>query len=235
MNPGSTLKSLLLLTFFLSVINAKLEPLPERNVSTFAAGLSEICKATESNSIAVFIKNTTKTRKVNELLQELHKLNVVTYLFVTDHEQFLKFIESCIKASIEITSLIFARPDEMIEQIQERNLAHRISLYMFYWGLEKIQDYTDSKELREPLKLVYITHPRKKVYRVYFNRGTADGSGEMKMVNWFDATSLGLYREPLLPPTEDVYKKLGWRTIYVPAVHVSFSKLHLSKFKFLDM
>lgn len=93
---------------------------------------------------------------------------------------------------------------------------------MFYWGDKDIVNVdTDELKLREPLRVVYITHPRKKFYRVHYNMATPDGSGALKLVNWYNATNFGLFKEPLLPSTENVYKKLGGRTLYVPVVHVS--------------
>lgn len=202
-------------------ISASIPPLPERNVTTFAIAFSEILQANGCTSIVIFIKKRSKTRKLNELIQELHKISLPTYLFVDRIETYFDFIDARIKASVETSSLIFSKPDEIIDEIQNRNLAHRLCLFMFYWGLDKIENYMDFSDTKEPLKIVYITHPRQKVYRIYFNRNDSDGSGKMKMVNWYDATSLGLHHEPLLPRIQKIYNKLAWRTIFVPAVNVS--------------
>lgn len=200
--------------------SALIQPLPERNTTVFATAFVEICRAIETKSIVVFITNSTRTRKVNEFMLKCHEISLQIYLF-KDIEAYYRHVTAHIEVSLETTSLIFAEPWEIIPEIQRRRLDHRLSLFLFYWGEKDIRVAKKmGLELREPLRVAYITHPRKKVYHIHYNMATPDGSGNLKLVNWYDANSLGLFREPLLPLREQVYKTLGGRMLYIPVIHV---------------
>lgn len=234
---GSTYQTMKLITFFLLVnlvllffpiasFNKSLEqnlkfPI-EKNISFFATGLSEILEAIGDNSIVILLPPRRKRiKKLDEFLKKAHtSLTIQTFLF-THQEKFYAYIATSLKRSVETTSLVFDAPDYVIQEVRERNLAHRLSVFLFYWGAKTIEDIELTKlELREPLRTAFITHPRKEVYRVYYNQAVSDGTGKMKMVNWYDAKSLGLFKEPLLPRLDLVFKKLVWRTLYVPAINV---------------
>lgn len=106
-------------------------------------------------------------------------------------------------------------------QIHRRNLAHRLSLYVFFWHAAKLPDGLDELNLREPLRAVMVTNPRPFVYRVYYNRNTSSNDGSMRLVNWFDGSNLGLNKEPTLAHVKSVYENFNERTFVVPVVHVS--------------
>lgn len=206
-----------------SILMEKLTITPEKNTSVFATGLSEILAAIGDSSIAILLPSGHKRpKKLNEFVKTAHSsLTIQTFLF-TNQEKFYSYVETSVKGSVETTCLLFASPNSVIPEIRARNLAHRLSLFLFYSGAKRIEDIAlTERELREPLRAAFITHPRKEVYRVYYNQAVPDGSGRLKMVNWYDANSLGLYKEPLLPRLDEVFKKLDWRTLYVPVIHVS--------------
>lgn len=221
--------SLLIVFFSIQSIKTtlieQLTSTPEKNTSVFATGLSEILGAIGDNSIAILLPSSDRkrTRKLSEFLKYVHSsLSIQMFLF-TNQEKFYSYIETSVKGSVETTSLVFASPESVIPEIIAQNLAHRLSLFLFYSGAKTIDEVgLTERELREPLRAAFITHPRKQVYRVYYNQAVPDGSGKLKMVNWYDANSLGLYKEPLLPRLEVVFKKLDWRTLYVPVIHVRF-------------
>lgn len=106
-------------------------------------------------------------------------------------------------------------------QIHRRNLAHRLSLYVFYWGAHHLPKDVKRWNLKEPLRAVIITNPRKFVFRVYYNQATSANDGSMKLVNWFDGANLGLNSEPVLPHVKSIYENFGNRTFIVPVAHVS--------------
>uniref|UniRef100_A0A336JZW6 CSON009745 protein n=1 Tax=Culicoides sonorensis TaxID=179676 RepID=A0A336JZW6_CULSO len=184
----------------------------------------EVCEILNSigdNSIAVLLpSNQNLQRKINEILKEsFTSLTLQTVLF-TDQEKFFMYVETSLKGSIQTTNIIFDTPEFIISEIKLRNLAHRLSLFLFYWGAVSIDEINSMEiEFKEPLRVAIITRPRKKVYRIYYNQAVPDGSGKMKLVNWYDFNSLGLYKEPLLPRLETVFKKLEWRTLYFPAIN----------------
>lgn len=212
--------SILVCLSFLSFSSASIQSLPERNTTVFATAFLEICRAIETKSIVILITNSTRTRKVNEFMLKCHEVSLQIYLF-KDIEVYYRHIAEQIEVSLETTSLIFAEPWEIVPEIQKRRLDHRLSLFLFYWDEKDIRVAKKmGLELREPLRVAFITHPRKRVYHIHYNMATPDGSGNLKLINWYDANSLGLFREPLLPLREQVYKTLGGRMLYIPVIHV---------------
>jgi hypothetical protein len=105
-------------------------------------------------------------------------------------------------------------------QIHNRNLAHRLSLYIFFWNATHLPGEYKNWNLRDPLRVALITNPRDFVYRIYYNQATSAGDGKLKLVNWFDGKNLGLNREPLLPDIKSVYRSFDGRQFVVPVVHV---------------
>lgn len=103
-------------------------------------------------------------------------------------------------------------------QIHELNLAHRLSLYIFFWNAKCLPSV--HWNLREPLWAVMITNPRPFVYRIYYNQKTSSNVGKMGLVNWFDGNNLGLNREPILSHVKNIYKDFNGRIFIVPVVHV---------------
>lgn len=69
--------------------------------------------------------------------------------------------------------------------------------------------------------MVLIIRPRLDVLRVYYNQATPHDKGELKLVNWYDANSLGLFKVPLLPSPKDVYRNFEGRALSIPIIHVN--------------
>ncbi|CAK1553446.1 unnamed protein product, partial [Leptosia nina] len=119
--------------------------------------------------------------------------------------------------SDERTSLILCESYEcenIISELTEINLIHRSMLYIFYW-----QHGAVSKKFRdsivEAMRVVVVT-PRKNVFRIYYNQATPDRPSLLTLVNWW---SDRLYKNPVLPPTDKVYKDFHGRTFNVPVLH----------------
>lgn len=77
--------------------------------------------------------------------------------------------------------------------------------------------------------MVLIIRPRLDVLRVYYNQASPHDKGELTLVNWYDANSLGLSKVPLLPSPKDVYRNFEGRVLSIPIIHVNFIK----KFNFI--
>lgn len=119
---------------------------------TFNTSLEEYCLLEEENQNLQL--------HIDEFLQNLHKLNFKSVVFY-ETELFFKFIESSLHGSIESVNLIFCKPYELMPKIRERKLAHRLSLFIFYWGA-KYPPKRAEVSFQEPMRAVVITRPRKK-------------------------------------------------------------------------
>ena len=78
-----------------------------------------------------------------------------------DPELFFQFIETSLHGAIESVNLIFWKPNDLIQKIHERKLAHRLSLFLFYWGA-KYPPKRNELSFREPMRAVVITRPRQR-------------------------------------------------------------------------
>lgn len=105
-------------------------------------------------------------------------------------------------------------------QLRNRNLGHRLSLFVFFWNATKLPKRRDAYHFTEPFRIVLIIRPRLAVLRVYYNQATPHDRGELKLVNWYDANSLGLFKVPLLPSSKDVYRNFAGRVLSIPIIHV---------------
>ncbi|CRK95755.1 CLUMA_CG009212, isoform A [Clunio marinus] len=147
--------------------------------------------------------------------------------------------------SLEVTGLVFHDPKVLIPEIHARNLAHRLSLYVFFWNVKKLPKNHEHLNLQEPLRTVMITNPRKFVYRIYYNQASSANDGNMKLVNWFDGNNLGLNAEPILPDMKNIYKNFNKRVFIVPIIHeadllfgdtvITSEKLQEIEFSFLTL
>lgn len=97
---------------------------------------------------------------VDDFILKLHKLYFKSVIFY-DPELFFKFIESSLQGSIESVNLIFYKPNDLTQKIYDHKLAHRLSLFIFYWGA-RFPPKRNEVNFREPIRAVVITRPRKK-------------------------------------------------------------------------
>ncbi|XP_045487680.1 ionotropic receptor 40a [Pieris rapae] len=87
-------------------------------------------------------------------------------------------------------------------------------LYIFYWEHGAVsRKFCDSIE--EAMRVVVVTR-RKRVYRIYYNQATPDRLNHLSLVNWW---SDRLYKNPVLPAADKVYKNFRGRVFNVPVLH----------------
>ncbi|BFF93363.1 ionotropic receptor 40a [Drosophila madeirensis] len=155
--------------------------------------------------------------QVDDFIQRLHRLYYKSVIF-NNTELFFQHIEANLQGAIECVSLILDEPKELSDRIQERRLAHRLSLFIFYWGA-RWPPKASAMSFEEPMRAVVITRPRQKAFRIYYNQAKPTSDGELRLVNWYDGDNLGLQRTPLLPPAGSVYANFEGRIFRVPVFH----------------
>ncbi|KAH8262975.1 hypothetical protein KR044_002768, partial [Drosophila immigrans] len=155
--------------------------------------------------------------QVEDFVQRLHRLYYKSVIFY-DLELFFAYIEANLLGAIECVNLIFHQPDELSALIQERRLAHRLSLFIFYWGAKQPPSGMRVR-FEEPMRAVVITRPRPRAFRIYYNQAAPTGTSQLRLVNWYDSDNLGLQRTPLLPSAASVYSNFEGRVFRVPVFH----------------
>lgn len=200
------------------------------------SALSEISRGLKASTITILNVDNNKSTQFNEFIMEIHRFSLQTCIF-NDTRKFFKFIDTNLKGSVEVTAIIFHNPEDLIPQVRfaikfwsfvkflilqihEENLAHRLSLYIFFWNAKSLSSGVKNCNLKEPLRAVMITNPRKFVYRIYYNQATSSNDGTLKLVNWFDGNNLGLNSEPVLFHVKNIYENFNERVFIVPVVHV---------------
>ncbi|XP_063697077.1 ionotropic receptor 40a [Culicoides brevitarsis] len=159
--------------------------------------------------------------RFNELLKIIHDSITLPVFIFTNKETFFLFIDYSLRKSIKTTSLVFSSfVMSFITDIQEKNLAHRLSLFLFFVSEQTsaINDFT-YYEMQETSRIALIAQTKNGIYRVYYNQATSNGNGKLALVNWYDFLSSGLYKEPLLPSLQTVFKKMKWKVLNVPVIH----------------
>ncbi|XP_030556123.1 ionotropic receptor 40a, partial [Drosophila novamexicana] len=205
---------------------AKLSYIP-CNESDVAIALSQIINGLQPRQLAILVMPSSRlfgadcvnddTIQVDEFIQRLHRLYYKSVIFY-DTELFFDYIEANLLGAIECVNLIFHEPDELSARIQERRLAHRLSLFIFYWGARQPPNAT-RVSFEEPMRAVVITRPRRKAFRIYYNQALPTGTSQLRLVNWYDGDNLGLQKTPLLPSAATVYANLDGRVFRVPVFH----------------
>ena len=87
--------------------------------------------------------------------------------------------------------------------------------------MKKLPEDMNAVNLKEPLRCIIITNPRKFVYRIYYNQASSNNEGTLELVNWYDGNNLGLFSEPILSRVTNIYKDFHKRSFIVPVRHVS--------------
>jgi hypothetical protein len=96
---------------------------------------------------------------------------------------------------------------------------------MFYWGAKKLPNFDKRMDLREPLRTIMITTPKKYFYDIYYNHMTSSDQGKMEFVNRLvnNSSSVGWQNNFSLMSRIDNkshYENLNQRTLIVPVIHV---------------
>ncbi|XP_044316706.1 ionotropic receptor 40a [Drosophila rhopaloa] len=197
------------------------------NESDISIALAQIISGLRPLSLAILAlpsfaltdESCWKDRRINvdDFLQRLHRLYYKSAIF-SDTELFFQHIEANLLGANECVSLILDEPKELLSSLQERRLAHRLSLFIFYWGAH-YPPRASTMSFREPLRAVVVTHPRHKAFRIYYNQARPRNVSHLQLVNWYDGDNLGLQRSPLLPTAASVYANFEGRVFRVPVFH----------------
>ncbi|KAH8251518.1 hypothetical protein KR038_011889, partial [Drosophila bunnanda] len=155
--------------------------------------------------------------QVNDFLQRLHRVYYKSVIF-NDTELFFHHVESNLHGSIACVNLILDKPKEILKRLRQRRLAHRLSLFIFYWGA-RWPPRPHTLHFEEPMRVVVVTRPRHKAFRIYYNQARPASDSQLRLVNWYDGDNLGLQRIPLLPPASSVYANFEGRVFTVPVFH----------------
>lgn len=189
------------------------------NHSGMVTGLSEMINLLSPKTLVLLVLNETKIHKIDRLTVAIHSYNIPTCIFY-DLEQYFEYIANNLKNSLDTTSLLLCHPADMLVDLVDRRLAHRLSLYIFYWGARRLPAGFDRTLLREPLRVAVITNPKKKIFRIFYNQAKPNNLGELLSANWFDGSDMTFKRVPLLPTPTEVYKNFEGRVFTIPVIHV---------------
>uniref|UniRef100_A0A1Y9J0J0 Ionotropic glutamate receptor C-terminal domain-containing protein n=1 Tax=Anopheles quadriannulatus TaxID=34691 RepID=A0A1Y9J0J0_ANOQN len=188
------------------------------NQSGMIRGISEMVNLLAPKSLVILVQNETKIDRLDKLTVMIHHHNIPTCVYY-DLEAYFTLIEENLKKSLEITSLIFCHPEDMLQDITDRRLAHRLSLFIFYWGAAQLPATLNPNLLMEPFRVAIITNPRRNIFRIFYNQAKPNNRGDMLSVNWFDGNDMTFKRVPLLPSPTEVYKNFQGRIFTIPVIH----------------
>ncbi|KFB41314.1 AGAP004021-PA-like protein [Anopheles sinensis] len=188
------------------------------NQSGMIRGISEMINLLSPKSLVILVQNETKIDRLDKLTVIIHRHSIPTCVYY-DLEGYFNLIEENLKQSLETTSLIFCHPEDMLQDIIDRRLAHRLSLFIFYWGAAQLPKRLNSALLKEPFRVAVITNPRRNIYRIFYNQAKPNNRGEMLSSNWFDGNDMTFKRVPLLPSPTEVYKNFEGRIFSIPVIH----------------
>lgn len=139
--------------------NTKKSLIVNSNLSTPSIALSEIINGLRPGSVTILALNNSLSEDIDDFICKIHELHFKSCIF-SDLEKYFNFIESTISGSAQSWSLIFFEPSELAREIHARNLAHRLALFIFYWGADK-PPKSSAVRFEEPIRAVVITRPRK--------------------------------------------------------------------------
>ena len=94
-----------------------------QNLSELAIAFSEISQGLQaSQTITILNSENRKSSAFNELIMEIHRLQLQTCIF-NDTERFFRFVKENLKGSVEVTALIFHKPDSLIQKVTFESLS----------------------------------------------------------------------------------------------------------------
>ncbi|XP_020809408.1 ionotropic receptor 40a [Drosophila serrata] len=198
------------------------------NEPDIAIGLSQIISGLRPLPLSIlalpgltlsdgYCQNDASGIQVNDFLQQLHRLYYKSVIF-NDTELFFHHVEKNLHGAIECVNMILDKPKEILKHLRQRRLAHRLSLFIFYWGA-RWPPRPHTLHFEEPMRVVVITRPRHKAFRIYYNQARPGSDSQLRLVNWYDGDNLGLQQIPLLPAASSVYANFEGRVFTVPVFH----------------
>lgn len=163
----NAMRILLRIFYVFSVGNCVLWPLNQDIVSNVTEGLCAIIKALETSQLVILVKNSRNSNDISDLSKycfnckdfsdfvRIINQNDIQNVIFTEQEDYFTYIEDNVYGSIKVVSMIFDLPYRLSKILHFRKLAHRLSLFVFYYG--ENQEPRNNIELREPLRLAIIT------------------------------------------------------------------------------
>jgi hypothetical protein len=113
--------AILLSTFSISIASKEFElefSVQKKNLSEMAIALSEILRGiATTRTITLFNAHNRKSNEFNEFIMEIHRLQLETCIF-NETKKFFNFIAANLKGSLEVTSLIFHNPEDLIREVK---------------------------------------------------------------------------------------------------------------------
>ncbi|CAF4755642.1 unnamed protein product [Pieris macdunnoughi] len=189
----------------------------------FSRAIVDLAAGLPTRAITIVRGNSTNisTEVIDNLIYALSKNNIgVVYMDFRANNSKSTYYEHQRKGldtSEERTSFILCEAYEcenIISELTDINFIHRSMLYIFYWEHGAVSTkFCDSIE--EAMRVVVVTR-RKCVYRIYYNQATPDRLNHLSLVNWWAGR---LYKNPVLPAADKVYKNFRGRVFNVPVLH----------------
>lgn len=103
-------------------VSADVQITSNQNLSELAIAFSEISQGLQaSQTITILNSENRKSSAFNELIMEIHRLQLQTCIF-NDTERFFRFVKENLKGSVEVTALIFHKPDSLIQKVKFASL-----------------------------------------------------------------------------------------------------------------
>ncbi|XP_026328485.1 ionotropic receptor 40a [Hyposmocoma kahamanoa] len=198
----------------------KIKRLPQ----DFSLAVKDIAEGIPTRTMTVVRGNSTniKSQDIFELLCLLNQHNVplVNMDFTTkdNKDKYYQYLKTALDTSEERTSLILCEPEEcenILEELTENNLIHRMILYIFYWPYGAVSK-TFLTTINEAMRVAVITNPKTSVFRIYYNQASPNRLHHLSLVNWWSGR---LYKSPVVPPADKVYHDFQGRMFDVPVLH----------------
>ncbi|XP_013177605.1 PREDICTED: uncharacterized protein LOC106125067 [Papilio xuthus] len=190
----------------------------------FSHAVANIAAGIPASYLTIVRGNSTNIRSC-DMFQLICRLNdnniqVVNIDLTTDDNKasFFKLLKKDLDTWTERTSLIFCQPTEcenLLIEFTTNNFIHRSILYIFFWPVGEIS-LRFRGVIKEAMRVAVITNPRESVFRIYYNQATPNRLNHLGLVNWWAGK---IYRLPVLPPANVVYKNFQGRVFYVPVLH----------------
>nr|QZH55076.1 ionotropic receptor 40a [Achelura yunnanensis] len=192
----------------------------------FPMAIKDLVGGLPTKTLTIVEGNTTNIRydDILELLFILNNNNIqiihLDLMTKENKDNYYAYLKNALDASDYRTSLILCEPYEcenILQELSRNNLIHRTILYVFYWA----HNYGAVSErfltsIVEAMRVAVITNPRESVFRIYYNQGTPNLLNHLTLVNWWAGR---LYRSPVLPPSDKVYKDFRGREFEIPVLH----------------
>lgn len=136
-------------------------------ISNVTEGLCAIVKALEPPQLIILTKCCQESKRSQAFetfcynskefsdFVKLINQNSIQNLIFTYEEDYFSYVEENVLGSVKIASLIFDKPYKLSRMLFEQKLAHRVSLFMFYYG--EIGAPKGNIFLHEPLRVAIIT------------------------------------------------------------------------------